>query len=128
MDRTKVKMLRDALEAQLQTVEEQFKVKINIGKCTYTTSNCSYKVEVADVGEGGEVKSKEVEDFRLYATSYGLNPDDLNKEFDSSGETFEITGLSTRKRKYPILGTRVKDGRKFKFPADQVAFALSRGK
>jgi len=124
MDRTKVKMLRAAMEKELKAIEEKFKVQVDIGKCTYTDSNCTFKVEFADVGDNGEVKSKEVEDFRLYASMYGLKPDDLGKIFSTNGEEYEITGLSTRKRKYPILGTRIKDGAKFKFPVSQVQFGL----
>jgi len=124
MDRAKVKMLRVALENALKTVEENFNVKVNIGNGSYNDSNCSFKTEFADVSANGEVKSKEAEDFKLYATQFGLEPDDFGKTFTSNGSEFKITGLSTRKRKYPVLGTRVEDGRKFKFAVDMVKYAL----
>jgi len=124
MDRIKAKMLRKAIEMELKEVEENLKVKIEVGRCTYNDSNCTFKLEIADIGKNGEVKSKEVEEFIRYASNFGLNADDLGKQFNSNGEIFKITGLSVRKRKYPILGVRLKDGKRFKFAVEQVITGL----
>ena len=124
MDRAKVKMLRKAMEEALAPLEESFKVKLLMDNCNFTESYCNFKVGFADVAEDGEVQSKEVKEFKMFAATYGLEPTDLYRTFTVRGTEYKITGLSTRKPKYPLLADRVRDGAKFKFPVDQVVMAL----
>ena len=126
MDRTKVKMMREDIEANLKSLEEKYNVKLMMGSASFSTSDCNFKVEFADVSEDGEVQSKEIRDFKMFHANYGFQADDLGKRFTMRGTSYEITGLSTRKPKYPVLAKRVKDNAPFKFQKTQVLQALGR--
>ena len=124
MNRTKVGMIQGALKDAFGEIEKKFNVKVNIGGASYTDNDCTVKVGFADVLESGEVYSREKEDFKKYATSYGLSPEDLGQTFSTNGHEYRISGLSISKPKYPILARRITNGKGYKFTTDQVKLAL----
>jgi hypothetical protein len=126
MDRQKAKLLREAMQEALKQVETDVGVSINIGSISYNDNTASVKVEVADVNENGEVYNKEAEDYKKYASSYGLDPASLGKSFCHGGKIFIVTGLSTRKRKYPVMAKDAQTGKKYKFPTDVVNLYLGK--
>ena len=96
-----LKKLNLEIGKALQVVGREFGVDIRVGSCTFRPQNATFKVEVATMVDG-EVQSKEIEDFRLYAREYGLNPDDLGRELiGGRGEILNIIGLLPRRRKIP---------------------------
>ena len=62
--------------------------------------------------------------WKRHASMYGLPVDAFGTVFRSNGTEYRICGISTRRPKYPVLGTRVSDGKKFKFTADVVIRGL----
>lgn len=105
------------------------KLGINIqreGGGRYDSSTFTFKVECSLIGADGEVRSKEAEDFKRFATSYGLKPDHFGKTFKTwDGEEFTICGLNTRARKNPIHAKN-RRGKTYVFPANQVVAHLER--
>tara|TARA_B100001778_G_C18488227_1_gene583780 strand:- start:582 stop:995 length:414 start_codon:yes stop_codon:yes gene_type:complete len=103
-------------------------LQVKLGNASYsggTIFPITFKFEVSATNEDGTIETQEARDFRANAILYGLSPDDLGKEFTSyTGEKFIITGLNRRRRKYPISAT--KDGKSYKFPAEQVKQHLQR--
>jgi hypothetical protein len=124
MDRQKVKALREAMLEALKQLETDMSVEFTIDKISFNDNTASVKVEVSDVSENGEVYNKEAEDFKKFSLNYGLDPSNLGKSFCHGGKIFVITGLSTRKRKYPIMAKEVKTEKKYKFPAQIVCNSL----
>lgn len=110
-------------EAALTEIADKFGVKISYksGSFARDGSNATIKFEIVapDAKTGGFV-SREAQDFKRFATQYGFKPEDLGSTFKVRREEFRITGLKTRRPKFPISAERVKDGKKFKFPADAV--------
>lgn len=76
--------------------------------------------------EDGNALDAKAQAFKRSAARVGLDPNDLHREFVSSGETYRITGLNTRAKRYPVIVERVRDGKKYKFGADMVKFLLER--
>jgi len=125
MERSKVKELSAAMNEALKQVEESFGVQIQIGRCSFGENNASFKVEVSEKSSDGKVITKEAEAFKRNARFYGLQADDLGREFTTpDGKTFTITGLNSRGRKYPILGSDA-SGKSYKFPSEMVASMIS---
>jgi len=83
-------------------------------------SLATFKFEMLAPNASGEIETPQAKEFKSYATQYGFEPEDLGSEFTHRGETFRITGLKTRRPKFPICAERVKDGRGFKFPVEAV--------
>jgi hypothetical protein len=46
------------------------------------------------------------EDFKRYATTFGLQPTDLGRAFAIAGRTFTITGLDLKRRARPVVVRR----------------------
>lgn len=122
-DRQKVRDIRDQLNELLESYSKKWGVAMSVGRCTFTPDNITFKLQIAAIGEHGEVKTQEAEDFKFCAFKYGLKPEDLGKKFQYAREEYTIIGCKPRSYRFPILAKR-QDGVTIKFPADSVKFAL----
>lgn len=117
MDRNKAKVLRDSMQEALESVSKEHGVSINIGRCTFSSDNASFKVEVSDVSGDGMVLTREANDFQVLARAYGLKPSDLGRKFlGPAGKTYRICGANPKARGFPIIAEDEK-GKPYKFPA-----------
>jgi len=105
----------DAIVA-LEEVARKHGVSIRPGAHSFNESNARLKFELCDIAESGEVATPEAEEFKLHAERYGLRADQLFGTFDYAGQVYRVTGLKTRRPKYPICATNVRTGRNHKFP------------
>jgi hypothetical protein len=124
LDRKACKLVRDALENTLGDLG--LGVHCDVGRMTYEHdgSKITCKLTVVPVNDDGVAQTPERTDFVTYASGYGLNPDDLDREFkDYDGSKCVIVGLKPRSRKYPILVA--KNGKTYKYPANRVVAALA---
>ena len=126
IDRPFLDKARTHIDKALAEVGKELGVSIKTGNCRYSSSTFTFKLEGCLIGDDGNAVTKEAESFTMLASSYGLKPEDLHKEFKNGGETFQIVGLKYRARKFPIQAKRLSDGVVYKFPADTVRFALMR--
>ena len=92
----------------------------------YNDISLTLKLEIAEINENGKVESAIERDFQEYARFYGLQLTDLGRTFTSNGKRYKISGCKPRNIRYPILGTRVPDGKRFKFTVDTVCRGLIR--
>jgi hypothetical protein len=124
-DRATTKALRSSLDNALKGLENQFGISIHVGNATFTPDNVTFKVNVATVGESGEVMTKEASAFQQLAKFYGLEPEHLFKTFSAAGEQYKIVGLKTKSPKFPILAKRLKDGKTYKFSEKGLSLRLT---
>jgi hypothetical protein len=116
---------KDALAA-LEKVAADYGVAIKQGGSRFTDTNANIKFELSAITSSGEVQTPEAQEFKRSAARFGLHPDDLGGTFTSQGTQYRITGLKTRRPKYPVTGARVSDGRTFKFPASSVTNVIQK--
>jgi hypothetical protein len=130
IDRQLLKAFTGDAQKALTEIADKFGIKITYksGSFARDGSNATIKFEMVapDATTGGFV-SREAQDFKVYATEYGFEPEDLGSEFTVNGTKYRITGLKTRRPKYPICAGRVSDGKGFKFPAETVKNAGQSG-
>jgi hypothetical protein len=111
------------MQKALDEVGTELGLKITTGRASYTLSAASFKIEVATIGADG-ANTREATDYKDYAQSfYGLPADSLGKKIQMRGETWTITGMAVKSRKFPILAANA-SGKVFKFPAESVKRAL----
>jgi len=128
-DREECRRLGGAIEEALQKVGQQYGVHIKRGNGSFNPTSLTLKIEAAIIGENGAIKDKGSEDFKRYATMYGLQPSDLGRKFkDWSGKEFEITGLAMRRTKNPILAKNTRTGKGFVWPEKEVQVLLDKSK
>jgi hypothetical protein len=119
-NRQTVRELASALETTIKTLESQFGIKFNYRGARFTSSNITFKIEAAVVGQGGEVMNKERQDYKNYAYHFQLDPAWLDQAFSWSGDTYKIVGLKPRCWTSPVLVTRVRDSKSFKMSKQMV--------
>jgi hypothetical protein len=118
-----LKDLRDDINAALESVGAKYNVKLTAGNVSYTADNATFKLQAASISESGDVLTKEASDFKVFAASYGLKPEDLGKPFTTGTGTYTIVGLRSRSYKMPIIGKN-SNGKMFKFSPQAVKFGL----
>ena len=123
IDRAFLRTFTKDAEAALTEIADKYGVKISYkgGSFDRVGSFATLKFEVvAPDASTGETLSREAQDFKRFANHYGFAPDDLGSEFTVRGEVYRITGLKSRRPKFPISAERVKDGKLFKFSSHAV--------
>jgi len=122
-DRPSVKEFSDEFAKALKTLCEE--AGVDLIKQTGSYSGNTLTIRATFNIEGAE--KPEERDFARCCGRFGLDPEDLGKEFTTGrGNTFRITGINPKRRKYPISGTCTRTGKQYKFSAMQVQFALGK--
>ena len=125
LDRPTVKYIRKRLEAAVKPLAEELGVAIDLANCTFKTNNCRFQLKFAVLNPDGEAITEESESFRSSAKLFGLEPDDLGKEFTYRRQSYTICGLKPKSRKYPVIA-RSDNGKDYKFACRVVLEALGR--
>jgi hypothetical protein len=123
IDRQLLKALTGDAEKALTEIADKYGISIKCkgGSFARDGANATLKFEiVAPDAETGEALTREAQDFKRSAKQFGFEPEDLGSEFTVRGTVYKITGLKTRRHKYPISAVRVSDGKGFKFPVESV--------
>jgi hypothetical protein len=124
IDRQTVRLLRQRMQAALDPLGVELKVKFVVGNASYTNDNVRFKVEALLVQPNGEVVDEAAASFKRLAHRFGLKPTDLGREFAMKGKQFVVTGLMPRSHRYPILARSTRDGKVWKLSAADVLEAL----
>jgi len=84
LDRPTVKYIRERLETAVAPVADELGIAIDFGSCTFKTSNCRLQLKVSVLDGDGKAITEESESFKNSAKLFGLEPDDLGREFVAS--------------------------------------------
>jgi 16S rRNA U516 pseudouridylate synthase RsuA-like enzyme len=103
---------RKETEQVLQVIAQKYNANITAGKIKYTNDSFNLDLQVTKKEIDG--KSFEQAEFEKYCMLYGFKPEDYNKQFESKGHRYTLTGFKVSARTMPILATR-EDGKRFKF-------------
>lgn len=121
-----LKEVRSDIDEALKAVGQKHGLQMKCGNASFIPGgNGTMKVEMSSITEGGQVVSKIEEDFKFYASRYGLKPSDLGRTFRNwDGTVYTIVGCKPKAHKYPILATDP-SGKRFKFQSYTVKTALN---
>lgn len=122
--RHNARTIGEAMVAQLKPLEEMLGVKFSYAGGTFSPDEFKVKIRTVLTAETGEAIDPRAEDFKRYAPMYGFTADDLGREFLSNGYRFKIAGFKPSATRYPIVGTRIPDGKRFKFMLSTVRAGL----
>ena len=116
MDRKSLRAFNEDAIAALDKIAAEHGMSIKAGSSRYGSANATLKFELSDITSDGEVLTPEAQSFKVNAALYGLHPDDLYGTFNFEGSQYRITGLKTRRPKFPICVENVKTEQRHKFP------------
>lgn len=119
LDRAAVRRINNDIELALKAVADRYGVQIKVGNSRFSNTNCTTKIDISTVNEGGTVMTKEATDFNRFAASFGITKK-LGDTFDFRYDRYEIVGLKPRSSKYPVLAKSLSSGKTFKFPANVI--------
>ena len=125
-DRTNLRLISVDLQAVLASVAAKYGITFSYRGARFLADNATFKIEAATIGSGGVANTRERDNFKLYASMYGLKDTDLDREISYAGKKYVIIGLNTRRQKYPIVAKRVEDGKTILLTCEGVKSALLR--
>jgi hypothetical protein len=123
-----VREIMDECEEALRPIAEKYGLTLDHKGRTYRRDALPvmFQLLITEKDEDGNKLSAAARDFQKYAIMFGLEADDLHREFVHQGDRFRITGVKPRSRKFPILGENVRTGKTYKFPVETVKAGLKR--
>jgi hypothetical protein len=118
IDKALMKAVREQLDAALVGIGAQYGISLTCGRGAYdvTGTGGSMKIEFAAITEGGEVLTEEARAFKSLIGYEGYKAEALGQIITVNREQYRVAGYLSRSRTMPLLLTRVRDGKDFKFP------------
>lgn len=122
LDRASVEGLIPLIEEAMAVAAQGLGLKQRVeGKFSYDSSGIEFKLRLSLPGvQGATQEEKDVAEFNTLCLFSALDRDMLGKTFSDRGETFRITGANRKATRFPVLATRAKDEKPFKFSVNEV--------
>jgi hypothetical protein len=108
------------IKLALEAIAVKHGVALAMGRGRYTHTQGTLKVEVSLLGSDGKGVDKYAEAFTQLADLYGFKASELGTQFKFGNNTFQIIGLNTKAKAYPILAKNVATGKGFKFSTGMI--------
>jgi len=132
-DPQNLKQLRVDIDAAFSAIRQKHGVTLSIGNISYSPEKATSRITMIATGDPNVASdpraaelAKVAAEFKLYASSFGLKPEQLGATFQYGRDTYKLVGLKPRRPKMPILATRLADGRTYKLPEDAIASLQSK--
>lgn len=119
-----LRLLRVDIDAALAAVGAKHGLKMNAGTCRFTETTATFKLEVATIGENGEVASKEHDALISLRIALGLTEANMNQVFKIGTASFTLHGYDSKKRSKPFLIKRLDNGKNYVIDSATLAKAL----
>lgn len=105
MDKKQAKLMGEDVKNALQTIADKYNMTLEYRGGSF--SDTDYKPRVTFTGKSADGKSREKKEWDLYAEMLDLKKEWLGEVVNLRGKDCIITGLDTKKTKYPVV---VEDG------------------
>lgn len=122
--KTNLRTIRSDIDAALAAVEAKHDIKFNLGNIRFSNNNFRAKFEANVVADAsGNVVNPDEVHFNQNRWRIGIAKDAFGKTFTFQGETFTVSGINTRAKKYPVKAND-RNGRRFKFSMNSLPTSL----
>lgn len=107
---------RKDFEQAVRSLEDKYNLKLELGTITYNELNQNFTASLKALdNRGGEQAS-----FNRYCSWYGLTPEDYKKRFIDRRHVYEIVGIDTRSKKYPIIVRDIETGNEVRYTSEYI--------
>lgn len=110
-----------AAHEALAPVAKQFGLTLEKKSGSFATEEFTFK---AIFKTPAAEKIAETKTLRFIGTVAGLPKDIIGKTFTAGKRDYKVLELKPNRPSYPVVASRVPDGRRFKFPVDMVVAGL----
>ena len=123
LTRNEIKQFREDFKNAVKDLEQQYNLDIKLGNIRfgkfefYTKLTCTKTTEKAKQTVMETLKNE----FRMWAETYGVNPDLFGKSYTQNGKIYTVAGINNRARKYPVL-LNCSDGKTYKSDKSMLKF------
>ena len=135
-DKSNLKDLRKDLDAALATVAKKHGIAISFKNINFYAPDfitAKTTLEMTALGDSSAATDpraaaavKMQSDFKLYAASFGLKAEQYGTIIKHGRESYKLVGFSPRSTRFPILASRLSDGKTFKLPESAIASLQSK--
>jgi hypothetical protein len=116
IDRKACSVLRDALQAAVSGVAEQYGVSINVGNASYSSNEVTFKTSAAIISADGIAETETRSDLKRFY------PAMVDHVFTSRGTEYKVVGYRYKASKNRWMAERTRDGKTFVGPDSWVKF------
>lgn len=127
-DSAKWAVFKKDIETALLSVCQKYDVDVKAGNARYSNLSTEIDLTFTTKASDGSVINLEEEEFKKYATMFGMSPNDLGVKFFYNGDIYIINGMTKTKSKYPILVRNLSQKKDFKFSASTTKSCLDKSK
>lgn len=129
VNRDSLGQFRKEFNADLKTLGEKYGIIFSMGNIRFTDREFHGKLSAVlptELNGQGQVNLQDIEkaNWTLNCRLIGLTPEDFGKIFMLNGVEYKIIGLKTNNRRFPIIASRIPDGKCFKFGDDTVKLVI----
>ncbi len=122
-DPQNLKNVRADIDSALLAIKQKYGITLQIGNISYSPEKATARLTMVAVGDASTATdprkaalAKAEAEFKSYAKSFGLKPEQFGATFTYGRDTYKLAGIKVRASKMPILGTSTRDGKTYKFP------------
>ena len=105
---------KDFVEA-VKDLQAKYNINIELGTIHFGADEFSCKLVAKEV-EGGSKDDLMEKEFYKYCSNYNLTPSDFLAKFEYRGDVYQVVGIRTSKRKYPIVCKNLNNNLMYGFP------------
>ena len=127
-DGSNLRELRKDIDAAFAAIRQKHGVSLSIGNISYSPEKATSRLTMVAIGDPNVASdpraaalAKAQAEFKRYADSFGLKPEQFGATFKFGRDTYKLSGLKPRSPKRPILGTSITDGKTYVFPESAIA-------
>lgn len=120
--KTNLREMRQALNAALESVAQQYGVDINIGNIRF--SETEFRTTMTVNTKGKKDDSAALNIWKQYSFVHRMEASDFGREFVVGGERYRIVAYKPRGKRFNISAERIHDGARYKFSSDTVKRSL----
>lgn len=132
-DKQNLKTLRADIDAAFASIRQKHGISISIGNISYSPEKATSRVTMVAIGDPSlasdpraVAQAKLQSDFKLYAPSFGLKPEQYGAIIKHGRDTYKLVGFSPRSPRFPILATNIANGKTFKLPESAIVSLQSK--
>ena len=128
-DRSVCRVVGDDVLAALKKVAQDYGLEATLGRGVYRDKSFTLKVEFAVIGRDGIAETKEVAEWNQWTSGVrgnynGIPKSALHGIIIVDGTQYRIDGLRVGRSRFPVIVTRMRDGKGFRLTCEAVRKGL----